>query len=183
MNKLYRTKCYLVGPIEKAEDSGVNWRQQIAYHLNRMGIIVYDPCNKPFEAKNSLLDETPDFQKRIKELRASGRYDELSSIIKEVRIYDLRLVDLADFIIFNYDPDISTCGSWEEFFESNRSKKPIFFICEKGDDRVPTWVFATIPHKYIYNSLESVLDMLWDIHNGKKNIDSDRWRLLKKEYR
>lgn len=183
INKLYRTKCYLIGPIEKSPDSGVGWRRYIASKLESIGIIVYDPCNKPFEADNSLLDETPFFQDKVKALRSDGRYDELSKIIREVRIYDLRLVDLADFIIFNYDPDVQTCGSWEEFFVSNSSKKVIFFICDKGMDRVPTWVFGVIPHKFIYKSITEVVDMLKSINSGEKEIDSDRWKLLKKEFR
>jgi hypothetical protein len=40
-----------------------------------------------------------------------------------------------------------------------------------------------IPHKYIYNSFEEVQDMLTEIDNGKKTIDSDRWRLFKEELR
>jgi hypothetical protein len=39
------------------------------------------------------------------------------------------------------------------------------------------------PHKYIYDSVDNISKMLIKIDNGKKEIDSDRWRLLKKEYR
>jgi len=39
------------------------------------------------------------------------------------------------------------------------------------------------PHKYIYNSLDEIVEMLYAIDNGDKKIDSERWRLLKKEYR
>ena len=39
------------------------------------------------------------------------------------------------------------------------------------------------PHKYIYNTVEEIVDMLYAIDNGEKEIDSDRWRLLRKEFR
>ena len=40
-----------------------------------------------------------------------------------------------------------------------------------------------LPHHYIYDSIESVVNMIKKINNGEKEIDSDRWRLLKKELR
>ena len=40
-----------------------------------------------------------------------------------------------------------------------------------------------IPHKYIYDSVEEVLDIIHQIDRGEKEADSDRWRLLKPEYR
>ena len=39
------------------------------------------------------------------------------------------------------------------------------------------------PHKYIYNDLDEIINMLYAIDNGSKPIDSDRWRLLQKKYR
>ena len=39
------------------------------------------------------------------------------------------------------------------------------------------------PHKYIYDSVDDIMDMIVKIDNGEKEIDSDRWRLLKKCYR
>ena len=42
---------------------------------------------------------------------------------------------------------------------------------------------GTIPHKYIYDSLEEILGTIKKINDGEKVIDSDRWRLLKEEYR
>ena len=35
----------------------------------------------------------------------------------------------------------------------------------------------------LYDSIEEVVDMIKQINSGEKNIDSDRWRLLKKELR
>ena len=40
-----------------------------------------------------------------------------------------------------------------------------------------------LPHHYIYDSVDEVLDMIKQIDSGSKDIDSDRWRLLRKDLR
>jgi hypothetical protein len=62
-------------------------------------------------------------------------------------------------------------------------KKPIFISMEGGKSKTPLWMFGMLPHKYIYNNLDEIVDMLYAIDNGSKEIDSDRWRLLRNEYR
>ena len=54
---------------------------------------------------------------------------------------------------------------------------------EGGKAKTPLWMLGMLPHKYIYNSVDEILDMLYAIDSGSKPIDSDRWRLLRKEYR
>jgi hypothetical protein len=44
-------------------------------------------------------------------------------------------------------------------------------------------MFGMIPHKYIYGSVEEVVDVLQKIDAGQIEVDSMRWKLLKKEYR
>ena len=44
-------------------------------------------------------------------------------------------------------------------------------------------MMGMLPHNYIYDSIEEVVDMVKQIDSGAKKIDSDRWRLLKKEIR
>ena len=62
-------------------------------------------------------------------------------------------------------------------------KKPIFISMEGGKSKTPLWMLGMLPHKYIYNSVDEIVDMLFAIDNGSKEIDSDRWRLLRDEYR
>jgi len=40
-----------------------------------------------------------------------------------------------------------------------------------------------IPHNYIYDSVEEIMEMIKQIDSGEKKIDSDRWRLLRKDLR
>ena len=62
-------------------------------------------------------------------------------------------------------------------------KKPIFVTIEGGKEKTPLWMLAMFPHKYIYDTIEEAIEMIERIDDGDKEIDSDRWRLLKKEYR
>ena len=62
-------------------------------------------------------------------------------------------------------------------------KKPIFFVNVRGKNKTPMWVFWTIPHKYIYDSVDDVIVKLQKIDEGKLPIDSERWKLLNKHFR
>ena len=44
-------------------------------------------------------------------------------------------------------------------------------------------MMGMLPHHYIYDSIEEVVEMIKNIDAGSKEIDSDRWRLLKRELR
>ena len=177
---LQKTRCYLIGAIENCSSYGRCWREIIKEFLAGIDVHVFDPNAKPYIKD---LSETEDLHLSLRQMRAEGQYDALGSIMKDIRAYDLGLVDKSDFVIFYFDPDTLTCGSWEEFFLANRQKKPIFFICPKGLDKVPLWVYGTIPAKYMYSSLDSAISMLTRINSGCIQPDSSRWRLLKPEFR
>jgi hypothetical protein len=44
-------------------------------------------------------------------------------------------------------------------------------------------MYGVLPHKYIYSSIDDALKVIHDIDSGKKATDSDRWRLLRPEFR
>jgi hypothetical protein len=71
----------------------------------------------------------------------------------------------------------------EELVTAVRMKKPTFIAVEGGKKKCPFWIMGMFPHKYIYNNIDDILNMLIKIDTGEKEIDSDRWRLLRKEYR
>ncbi len=104
--------------------------------------------------------------------------------MKTVRAYDLNLVDRSDFYY-----TLTLCQMWllggsaEEIVTAVREKKPVFISMEGGKAKTPLWMLGMLPHKYIYNSLDEVVEMLYAIDNGSKPIDSDRWRLLQKQFR
>lgn len=178
MNLLKKTKTYLVGHMQYSDGSG--WRQYVRSQLEPMNVTVFDPYDKPFIKD---VDEGKEIRASLKALLENEKYDEVQSRMKEIRIYDLNLVDRSDFIVAHIIPDVASWGSAEELVTANRAKKPIFLSIEGGKNKCPLWILGTIPHRYIYNNINEIVDTLKSIDNGSLSIDSNRWRLLKEEYR
>lgn len=177
-SNLYRTKTYLVGHMQYA--NGEDWRVKVEKFVAPMGVQVFNPYKKPF-----VKDVEEDEGAREKMLTAmeNGWYNDVAKRMKQIRSYDLNLVDRSDFIVAHLLPDIASWGSAEELVTAVRMKKPIFISMEGGKKKTPLWMMGMIPHHYIYDSVEEILDMLKKIDSGEKDIDSDRWRLLKKHLR
>ena len=160
--------------------SGRDWREEITEKLTPLSISCFNPYKKPF-LKDVAEDEASrhDMETWMK----TKQYDRVTDKMKIVRSYDLNLVDRSDFIIAHLVPDVASWGSAEEIVTAVRMKKPIFISMEGGKSKTPLWMLAMFPHKYIYNSIEEVVDMIKKIDNGEVRLDSGRWKLLKKEYR
>lgn len=178
LNLLDKTKTYLVGHMQYL--SGRDWREEVTDKLEPLGVTCFDPYKKPF-----MKDVEEDEASRIEmeTWMKTKQYDRVGERMKIVRSYDLNLVDRSDFIIAHLVPDVASWGSAEEIVTAIRMKKPTFISMEGGKAKAPLWLLGMLPHKYIYNSLDEVVEMLYAIDNGIKPIDSDRWRLLRKEYR
>ena len=160
--------------------SGRDWRQEVAEKLEKLSITCFDPYKKPF-VKDVEEDEAS--RQEMETWMKTKQYDRVAERMKTVRSYDLNLVDRSDFIIAHLVPDVASWGSAEEIVTAVRMKKPIFVSMEGGKAKTPLWMLGMLPHKYIYDSLEEVVDMMYAIDNGDKLIDSDRWRLLRKGFR
>ena len=160
--------------------SGRDWRKEITDKLDPLGITCFNPYSKPFlkdvEEGEAVREEMCDWMK-------TKQYDRVTERMKIVRSYDLNLVDRSDFIVAHLVPDVASWGSAEEIVTAVRMKKPIFVSMEGGKAKTPLWMLGMFPHKYIYNCLEEIVDMLSAIDSGTKEIDSDRWRLLQHQYR
>ena len=178
MNLLDKTKTYLVGHMQYL--SGRNWREEIADKLKDLGITSFDPYKKPF-IKDVEEDEAT--RQEMDVWMKTKQYDRVTERMKTIRAYDLNLVDRSDFIIAHLVPDVASWGSAEEIVTAVRMKKPVFVSMEGGKCKTPLWMLGMFPHKYIYNSLDEIIEMLYAIDSGSKEIDSDRWRLLRKEFR
>lgn len=178
VNILKQTKCYLVGAMEFA--NGQPWRNYVKDSLKDTGITFFDPYHKPF-LNSEPEDDTA--RNQLKDWMANGNFDLVAQKMKLIRADDLRLCDLSDFFIVQINPRIPSWGSAEELVTINREKKPVFIFVEGGKKLCPIWVLGMIPHKYIYDNVDEVLDVIKNINSGKKEIDNDRWHLLKTEYR
>jgi len=178
MNLLKKTKTYLVGHMQYADGSG--WRKYVRQKLEPLNITVFDPYDKPFLKD---VDEGKEIRSSLNEQLNNENYDIVQSRMREIRIYDLNLVDRSDFIIAHIVPDVASWGSAEELVTANRAKKPIFLSIEGGKKKCPLWLMGTIPHRYIYDNVEQIVEIIKNIDRGTVSIDSNRWRLLKPEYR
>ena len=157
--------------------SGRDWREEVTEKLAPLSITCFDPYKKPF-VKDVEEDEASRIE--METWMKTKQYDRVSERMKTVRSYDLNLVDRSDFIIAHLVPDIASWGSAEELTTAISMKKPTFISMEGGKSKAPLWLLGMLPHKYIYNSLDEVTEMLYAIDNEIKPIDSDRWRLTKK---
>lgn len=171
MNRLKNQRVYLAGAMDRVADRGAGWRDKITPFLLEMGIIVFNPLNKPTDT--GLEDQDSHIIKN--KLKSQRRFDELSSMMKTIRSVDLRMVDISDFLIVNLNIDIHPCGTYEEIFTANRQKKPILIHIEQGKDHTPDWLFGTIPHQMIFSDWEEIYGYLNHI-NSSENIDHyKRW--------
>ena len=177
-NILDKTRTYLVGHMQYA--NGRDWREYVEGELEPMGIRIFNPYKKPF-VKDVAEDEN--VRGKVSANMENGHYSDVAKRMKEIRSYDLNLVDRSDFIVAHLLPDVASWGSAEEIVTAVRMKKPVFVSMEGGKTKTPLWMMGMMPHKYIYDSIEDVVDMIKRIDNGEKEIDSDRWRLLRKDLR
>ena len=178
MNLLEKTRTYLVGHMQYA--NGRDWREYAEEELRPLGIRIFNPYKKPFVKD---VNEGEDMRQKVSDDMENHHYSDVAKRMKTIRSYDLNLVDRSDFIIAHLLPEVASWGSAEEIVTAVRMKKPIFVSMEGGKHKTPLWMMGMLPHHYIYDSIEEVVEMIKQIDNGSKKIDSDRWRLLKRELR
>ena len=174
-NRLYGMRAYLCGAIDRAEDGGINWRDYISNFLSNLNVCILNPCNKP----TNKGEEGYIAREKRQQLLNNEQYDELSKKIKILRIIDLRLVDISDFIIFYLDPSIHLCGSYNEVFIANIQKKPILTCVEGGKNNTPHWIFGTIPHQHIFNNWQELKEYLVHVDQDENVEHYKRWTFFK----
>lgn len=172
MGKLKYLTTYLAGPIDRCDDLGTGWRDFVGDELEaRFGVIVLNPRKKEEFLEGGL--ETKETVAALHQLKLSGQFDELSRRFKQIRNYDLRMVDKSDFLIVHLDTTIYTCGTIEELTIANLQKKPILIHCTQGKKAVPNWLYGMLPHEYFYEQWDNLFDELTQIDSGQKT--TKRW--------
>ena len=148
--------------MDRCPNNGQTWRDTLTPILSGLDLKVLNPISKPI----NIAKEDSDNRKYKQKLKELKNYDALSSLMKEIRSVDLRMVDISDFIIVNVDLEIFPCGTMEEIFLANRQKKPIIVHMQQGKENAPDWLFGTLPHQLIFSNWFEIVDYL-------KHIDSD----------
>lgn len=175
INRLNKQRVYLAGAIDRVADRGVGWRENITPFLEQMGVVVFDPIKKPSDI--GLEDENVH---KIKcKLKLEKKYNELASLMKEIRSADLRLVDISDFLIVNLNLNTHPCGTYEEIFWANRQKKPIIIHVEQGKEKTPDWLFGALPHDLFFSSWIDIKNYLTTINTAQEINSYKRWFFFK----
>lgn len=179
-NLLRNTRCYLIGHMQYINGEG--WRDEFTEFARPMGIKIYDPYHKPFVQD---IPEDEASRQEMKHWMVTEQYDLVASRMRKVRGYDLRTCDLCDWFVAVINPKVASWGSAEEITTVIREKKPLFLVIDdpQGKKATPLWLMGVMPHKYIYNNLEEVKEMVAAIDAGIVKMSSDRWKLLKPELR
>ena len=174
MNRLKSMTCYLCGAMDRVPDGGEGWREWITPHLYDLGIGVYNPCNKP----SDFAPEDESTRNAIHYYKEVGNYNKVAEIMKPICAVDLRMVDIAHFLIMSLDVDVHMCGSYHEAFMAVFQKKPVLIMCEQGKDNLPNWLFGVIPHELIFSNWADLLSYLREIDSLEKVDHLDRWRFF-----
>lgn len=172
---LNNTRCYLIGAMQYCDGRG--WREVIKDTFKNSGIKFIDPYYKPFVHD---VPEDDNSRAEMHHWMETEQYDLVASRMKDVRSLDLRLCDICDWFIAVIKPSIASWGSAEEITTVIREKKPLFLVIDdpRGKKATPLWLMAIMPHKYIYNNIDEVIQTITAIDNGVIKMSSDRWKLL-----
>lgn len=171
MNRLHHTRGYLCGAMDRVSDGGEEWRISLQKELADLGIFWLDPTHKPID----IGIEDADNRAKVERLKAEGRFEEASDAYKSVRHVDLRMVDIADFLVVNIDLDVHACGTYEELFLANRQKKPIIVRMAQGKTHTPNWLLATLPHRMIFSTWSGVSAYLRYVASEADVSTHNRW--------
>lgn len=179
MNILNKTKVYLAGNLENANSNTNTWRDYVKNELNSLNITFLSPLEHMFTDD---MPEDESNQRKVKWLRDNSEFEAVHEHMKKIIRKDLRLVDVSDFFIFNFDIKTPTYGTMHELVLASQQRKPVFISV--GDKRrCPLWIMGLFNHKYIYNDVGEIVDVLKKIDSGEIEINNSRWRLLKPEFR
>ena len=173
-NRLRGMRTYLCGPIDRADDLGMGWREDLVPWLENINIFVFNPCNKPIKDANEIED------RELRKYTKKTDYNAFSTNMREIAKTDLRMVDICDFMIVYIDLNIFMCGTIWEIAIANLQKKPILICCKDGKEKIPDWLYGVLPHQEFFSNwgeLKAYLYMV-DSNDVKPN---NRWLFFNKE--
>jgi nucleoside 2-deoxyribosyltransferase len=177
INRLNGMRCYLIGAMDRTDDGGVQWREDIKEFLHTKGVVVLDPCDKPIDIGQEHIEDRSVRQT----LKKSGQYNSLAKTMKTIRVIDLRMTDMADFVIVHIDTDVHACGTYEELFWANRLKNPVLIVCKQGKAQCPDWLFGVVPHRHIFDNFEQLREYLEYVAHSYSVYHMRRWTFFNYE--
>jgi len=175
INNLKDSRCYMSFPIEFAGDDApkiTSYKENIIVFLKSKNVKVFDPKKISFRGITEIIDR--------KKLFEEENYEELVRQMKIIVRKDLRCVDLSDFTIAILPKDVKTTGTIHEIIEADRQKKPVLIYCPHGLRYIPAWLFGIIPLRFMFKSLNELINYLnyIDTYDDFHELSDDRWQFL-----
>ena len=146
--RLNNHRVYLAGPIDHVADDGTGWRKSITPYLEKMGLTILDPTDKP--TTQCKWNEVGEEKEHIQKLVDLKRWDELNQMAKEIVLVDLRMVEVSDFMICYVDKDVHLCGTYDELFEALRRRKPTLIVHKGGKKDMSMWLRGKVNHNFVF---------------------------------
>lgn len=179
-NFLKNTSCYLIGAIEHDQLFGRDWRTAVSSSLNKMGIKIYNPLNRP-DWMDKITPYVPPDLSRDEILHAiynsnSKMHSEAQTIIRRICI---RYVGTCDFV-FCYLPNAKTFGTTEELVIASNLGKPIIMVCP--DDIPSLWIYDLIKSEPIFDNIIDAVEYLEEINRGDVEIEALKWIFIGDSY-
>lgn len=175
MNRLKYHTTYLCGPVDDVSiEKATKWREDMSNFLQSLGIFCISPMNKPIEG----YKEDKAFIDKINQLKKEKRYDELHELGKPIRQFDLRSIDLSNFVIAYLDFDVKMAGTFEEIYTSERENKMCLIMCKQGLDAIPNWLWFTFPKECFHESWSDLKQYITNVDNGTIASPHKRWWLV-----
>lgn len=171
INNLSHTRCYIAGPIEyqKNKNEKYEYMKSIIDFLQKNEVNVLDPQKIRMNGVSEISDR--------KKMFDENNFNEIRRQAKIIVRKDLRCIDISDFIIAYLPSNICTVGTIHEIIESDRQKKPTLILCPQGKKNIPLWLYGIIPLRYMFESIDEILNYLKKINENDKIIQyDDRWQ-------
>ena len=138
-NILGKTTVYLSGPMDfvadRNQEARTGWRTRISQFLKARGVKVEDPWNKPDVAGMPHYGKEDEFSNQR---RAEWSYDDtpagritraqLCEVYFPTLHIDLRMTDLADFIIAYCPTNTYSVGTVHEIAMARQENKPVLLV-------------------------------------------------------
>ena len=174
MNRLKGSLVYLSGPMDRVKDGGAEWRESITPILQERGIGVLNPCNKPIR----FAEENEETREQINKWKLEEKFDKVRDKMKPTCAVDLRMVDIAHFLIVYTDIDTHAAGTYHEVSLAVMQKKPVLIMCKQKKMTIPSWWFGVIPHETMFSTWEEVKEYIRHVDEDLVVEHYNRWRFL-----
>jgi hypothetical protein len=143
--------------------------------LENMGVKVLNPLRHSFIGAEKIPEKRTLMEKLLRE----DRFEELHQEMKELVHMDLRSVDLSSFIICNYDPNVTMCGTMEEIFKGNLQVKPVLLVHKVPRNKLSSWLYGRFPPEHFFPSWDELKNYLTEINSDLNyeftKADLKRW--------